>query len=206
MDEVSAAPTVDVTVGHDQIHKAAIWRQSRLQAPFWLLLVSVVAVIGAAIYLSGPLAFLLVQQLSFETMFAIGVFIPSFVMWALGLIGLALVVRLWLSASRRKQLRHFESVGFSQHSTSHYRVEPLGLRTKTDGMDILSAWNAIQSVDRHGDAWVVFVERLFFLIPSAAFADRDAETAFIAAILDRMPQAARDRSPAAQRLVEQGRS
>src|SRR5690606_11148354 len=66
---------------------------------------------------------------------------------------------------------------------------------------IFPGWQAIDRVERHALGWVLSADQLTFLVPGASFAGSEAEQAFVAALVERLPADARDRSPEAVALA-----
>ena len=202
MSATDAPPSVTALIRFDRMNAAAAWRQSRLQVSVWWLAAGAFAVYVVTLTISGPLAFLLVQRLPFDIMFAIGTWIPGMMMWGIGLTLLGLVSWQWLAACRRKQLRYFDHAGIPREAESLYELRPDGLRMVSNGMEIVTAWPSIIAVERFGQDWIASANRLFFLIPCDGFSGKAEERAFIGDMLSRLTDAARARSPEAIRFAE----
>ena len=55
----------------------------------------------------------------------------------------------------------------------------------------------MDTVEWVGTGWALSADHLTFLLPRDSFADRDAERAFVAALLEKLTPEARERSPKA---------
>jgi hypothetical protein len=69
-----------------------------------------------------------------------------------------------------------------------------GIVSRSARGDTTTRWEAINEVFRAGEFWIVLADVTALTIPRRAFADEAAERAFIAALLARLPQLARERS------------
>lgn len=186
-----------VTLSHDEVISAAMASQARRQLSVGWYFAGVVLALFAASWLSGPLAFMLVQQLPISWMFAIGVYLPTILMALLGLAGIGLVSWAYSRAARRKLLREFTRLGIPLEREGVYEILTEGLRLTTDRIEIFPRWEAIDTIERVESGWALSAEQLTFLIPTASFADEREQRAFVGQILARMSETARARSSAA---------
>lgn len=192
-----------VMLSHKRLMAASFAARNRPQMPFWLLLAGFVVALTSAIWVSGPLSFLLVQQLPFSWMFAFGAFVPTLVMAVLGLLAIGLVAWGFNQANRKKLLRHFERLGIPLEIEGTYEILPDGLSLATERIEIVPTWAAVDTVSRVHDGWVISADQLTFFLPSDSFTDGAAERAFLSTLVEHLTKQARARSPEACRFSGQ---
>jgi hypothetical protein len=181
---------------HDEVMKASMAARSRTISGTWLGLLLGAGLIAAV--WAGPLAaFWFVQRLPFEVMFAIGTSLPTVITALFALIAVLLVGSIQNWAVRRAYLRNFTRLGIPTEIEAQFEILPEGLRLSTDRIEIFPKWHAVDTVERAESGWVLSADHLTFLIPAASLADKDAERVFLAALVERLTPAARDRSPEA---------
>ena len=191
---MSEGPTVTARMTHRRMMAASMRAHAaRNTSTFWLLC-SVVAVLLAAIWLSGPIAFLLVQSLPAEWMFTLGPALPSLVMWVLGLSGTALVLLFHVKRQRARVERHFAALRIPLEFDVTHSVLPEGFRATSDRMHVLATWQSVTALNRHGKDWVLQADQLTFVIPAEAL-EGDQRSAFLCALASYLTPAALARSP-----------
>jgi len=181
-------------LSHSQVMAAALESQARRQLSTWWYFAGVGIALAAAMWASGPLAFLLVQRMPFEWMFAVGIYLPTILMALFGLLGIVLVTWAYSHAVRRKLLREFARAGIPLEIEGLYEILPEGLRLTTDRIQIFPRWEAVDTIERVGAGWTLSADQLTFFLPAESFADEDTQRAFVAAILSHMTEPARARS------------
>ena len=181
-------------LSHSEVMAAALESRARRQLSAWWYFAGLGVALAAAIWASGPLAFLLVQRMPFEWMFAVGIYVPTILMVLFGLLGILLVSWAYSHAVRRKLLREFTRAGIPLEIEGLYEILPEGLRLTTDRIEIFPRWEAVDTIDRVGAGWTLSADHLTFLLPDKSFADEAAQRAFVAAILAHMREPARARS------------
>lgn len=201
METVNGVIAHRATLAHDEVMSAAIASRARRPHSALWYYAGLALALFAASYAAGPLAFMLVQQLPISWMFAVGPYLPTIVLALAGLTGVGLVAWAYLGAARRKLLREFARLGIPLEIEGLYEVLPDGLRLTTERIQIFPRWAAIDTIEpvRHG--WALSADQLTFLLPSASFAEEGEERAFLAAIVERLDDAARERSGAAVRFA-----
>lgn len=178
---------------HDEVMRASMAARSRAISVSWLLAVLVVGLL-LAIEGGHRVAFSLVQQLPFELMFTIGPSLPTVVPALLALLVVVLVGSLQNWAVRRAYLKAFTRLAIPTEIEAAFEILPEGLRVSTDRITIFPKWHAVDTVEWAGTGWALSADQLTFLLPRASFGDRDAERAFLAALLERLGPEARSRS------------
>ena len=192
-----------VVLSHKRVMAAAIRSRSRQAVSPWWLFAGLGVALFAAIWLSGPVAFYLVQRLSFEWMFRVGEYLPTFVLAVFGVLAIAFVAGAYDRANRRKQLREFARLGIPLENEATYTILPEGLRLATARITIQPVWEAVDTVEKVSDGWVIAAEQLTMFVPAESFPDAAAEKTFIAALVAHLTPEARDRSPQACALSGQ---
>lgn len=190
---MDAAPTHRALLKHDEVMKASMAARSRAISVNWLLFMLVVGLL-LAVEAGHWFAFWFVQQLPFEIMFAIGTSLPTVVPALFAFIVVIFVGRVQNWAVRRAYLKNFKRLTIPTEIEATFEILPEGLRLSTDRITIFPRWHAVDTVEWAGTGWVVSADHLTFLLPRASFADRDAERAFVAALLDKLTPEARERS------------
>jgi hypothetical protein len=181
------------TLSHRRVMAAAMAARSRPIPVHWLSAALFVGLI-AAVWLGHLVTFWGVQQLPFEWMFAIGSYLPTLIPALLAYLVVALVASAQDRVIRRGYLANFGRLGIPEEIEARFEVLPEGLRLTTDRITIFPRWEAVDTVERGGDGWVLSADHLTFLIPHDSFADDAAARAFVAAIVEHLPEAARERS------------
>jgi hypothetical protein len=180
---------------HDEVMKASMAARSRAISVTWLGLLLGVGLFAAVS--TGPLfAFWFVQRLPFEVMFAIGPGLPAVITALFALIAVLLVGWIQNWALRRAYLKNFVRLAIPTEIEALFEILPEGLRLSTDRITIFPKWHAVDTVEQGDSGWVISADHLTFLIPHAGFSGQDAERAFLAALLERLTEEARMRSPA----------
>lgn len=181
---------------HDEVMKASMASRSRSISVTWIAVL-----LGAGLFAAvwaGPLfAFWFVQRLPFEVMFAIGPSLPTTITALFALIAVLLVGSIQNRALRRAYLKNFTRLGIPTEIEALFEILPEGLRLSTDRITIFPKWHAVDTVEHGETGWVLSADQLTFLVPQESFADKDAERAFLAAVVERLTEEARARSPAA---------
>jgi len=181
---------------HDEVMKASMASRSRAISVHWLMLMLGAGLI-AAVELGHLFAFWFVQQLPFEVMFAIGPSLPTVVPALFALIVVILVGSIQNWAVRRAYLKNFTRLEIPTEIEATFEILPEGLKLSTDRITIFPKWAAVDTVEWVGTGWALSADHLTFLLPRDSFADRDAERAFLAALLEHLTPEARERSPKA---------
>jgi hypothetical protein len=94
-------------------------------------------------------------------------------------------------------LSEFTRLGIPLEREGTYEILPEGLRLTTDRIEIFPRWEAIDTIERVKFGWALSADQLTFLIPEKSFAEKAELRTFLAAILSRMSDAARERSSTA---------
>jgi hypothetical protein len=181
------------TLNHRRVMAAAMAARSRPIPVHWLS-AALFAGLLAAVWLGHLVTFWAVQQLPFEWMFAIGTYLPTLIPALLAYLAVALVASGQDRVIRRGYLANFTRLGIAQEFEARFEVLPEGLRLTTERITIFPRWEAVDTVERGADGWVLSADHLTFLIPHDSFADEAAARAFVAAILEHLTEAARERS------------
>ena len=185
---------------HDEVMKASMAARSRTVSVWWVALLLAVGLI-LAIELGHSFAFWFVQRLPFEAMFAIGPSLPTTIPALFALVAVILVGIAQNWAVRRAYLKNFQRLSIPTEIEATFEILPEGLRLSTDRISIFPKWRAVDTIESGDTGWVLSADQLTFLIPRESFANRDAERAFIAALVDRLMPEARERSPAAVKFA-----
>ena len=181
---------------HRQVLAAAMAARSRPLSLYWLVAGLIVGLL-LAVEAGHLVAFWLVQQLSFEWMFALGPYLPTFVAALFAYLVVVMVSWVQNRAIGRAYLRNFTRLGIPLEVDALYEVLPDGLRLTTDRSTIIQRWHSIDTVERVPQGWVVSADQLTFLLPRESFTDEAVERAVIAAILEKLSEPALERSRAA---------
>lgn len=115
-----------------------------------------------------------------------------------GLIVGMLIVRWLKGVTTRKALA---ARGQSYDHPLTLRLTPEGLVYDLADVMLTARWNCVTDLYRTGKYWVFLFQTSAMVLPRRFFPTPEAERAFIAEALSRMPQAARGRSPDAVKLV-----
>ena len=190
---MDAAPAHRALLKHDEVMKASMAARSRAISVNWLLFMLVVGLL-LAVEAAHWFAFWFVQQLPFEVMFAIGTSLPTVITALFALVVVVFVGRVQNWAVRRAYLKNFKGLAIPTEVEATFEILPEGLRLSTDRITIFPRWHAVDTVEWAGSGWVLSADHLTFLLPRASFADREAERAFVAALLDKLTPEAREGS------------
>ena len=190
---MDAVPTHRALLRHDEVMKASMAARSRAISANWLLVMLAVGLI-LAVEAGHWFAFWSAQQLPFRLMFAIGPSLPTVIPALFALIVVIFVGSIQNWAVRRAYLKNFTRLAIPTEIEATFEILPDGLRLSTDRITIFPRWHAVDTVEWAGTGWVVSADHLTFLVPRASFADRDAERAFLSALLDSLTPEARERS------------
>jgi len=112
---------------------------------------------------------------------------------ASGLIMAGAVVGL-SAVQQRGLLRALTERGVTYPSRQTLRIADDALHLSTPMIRVSSPWIGVSEVTRTPDGWLIILSGMGCNIPTAFFEDKDAERAFIRALLERMSEAARARS------------
>jgi hypothetical protein len=184
------------TLSHRRVMAAAMSARSRTLPVHWLS-AGLFAGLLAAVWLGGLVTFWAVQQLPFEWMFAIGVYLPTLITALLAYLVVALVASVQDRVIRRAYLANFGRLGIPEEIEARFEILPEGMPVTTARITIFPRWEAVDTVERGADGWVLSADHLTFLIPHDSFADEAAARTFVAAIVEHLTEAARERSPEA---------
>jgi hypothetical protein len=190
---MEAAPAHRALLKHDEVMKASMAARSRAISVNWLLVMLGIGLV-LAVEAGHWFAFWSVQQLPFDMMFALGASLPTVIPALFALIVVIFVGSIQNWAVRRAYLKNFTRLAIPTEIEATFEILPEGLRLSTDRITILPKWHAVDTVESAGTGWVISADHLTFLVPSASFADPDAERAFLAALLDKLTPEARERS------------
>jgi hypothetical protein len=180
---------------HDEVMKASMAVRNRAISVNWLAVMLAVGLVAAV--WAGPLfAFWFVQQLPFEVMFAIGAGLPTSITALFAFIVVVLVGSVQNWAIRRVYLKNFARLGIPTEIEALFEILPEGLRLSTDRITIFPKWHAVDTIEQADSGWVLSADHLTFLIPRTSFANKDAERVFLAALVEKLTDEARARSPA----------
>jgi hypothetical protein len=179
---------------HPQVMAAAIKAHARARPSPWIYTVVLLAALVLAVWAGHLLGFQLVQELPFEWMFAVGVYVPTVVPALLAFAGVALAGWFYNALARRTYLRQFKALGIPLEIDALFEILPDELRLTTDRIVIAPKWAAVDTVENGAAGWVISADHLTFLVPHDSFAGKDAERAFVAALVAHLTEAARARS------------
>ena len=169
-------------------------------SPYWYW-GALAVVLFVAIQLGQILAFLLVQRLPHAGMFTIGPYFPAAITAFVVLLSIAILNAVHERAIQRGTIRMLNRLDVPDKVEAVFEVLEDGLQVDTGRAVLIYRWKAIGDVVRIADGWVVRSDANAMFIPSAGFADGAAERDFIAAILPRLSDAARERSGAAREFA-----
>jgi hypothetical protein len=181
------------TLSHPRVMAAALAARSRTVPVYWLS-AALFAGLVAAVWLGHLVTFWGVQQLPFEWMFAVGAYLPTLIPALLAYLVVALVASVQNGAMRRAYLANFTRLGIPKELEVRFEILPEGLRASTERITIFPRWEAVDTVERGEDGWVLSADHLTFLLPHDSFADEAAARVFVAAIVERLSESARGRS------------
>ena len=187
-------------IKHDEVMKASMAARSRAISVYWLALLLAVGLV-LAIEWGHLFAFWFVQQLPFTVMFAIGPTLPTTIPALFALVVVILVGSVQNWAIRRAYLKNFKRLAIPTEIEATFEILPEGLRLSTDRITIFPKWSAVDTVEWAVSGWVLSADQLTFLVPRASFTDKNAERAFVAAVLERLTPEARERSPKAVKFA-----
>ena len=185
---------------HDEVMAASMAVRSRSISVNWVLALLMVGLV-AAVWAGHLAAFWFVQQLPFGLMFAVGPSLPTSIPALFAFFVVVLIGSIQNWAIRRAYLRNFTRLGIPTEVDALYEILPEGLRLRTDRITLLPKWQTIDSIEPSKAGWVLAADHLTFFIPRERFADRAAERAFLAALVDRLSDKARARSGEAAKFV-----
>ena len=188
------------TLSHRRVMAAAMAARSRAISVYWLALLLAVGLV-LAIEWGHLFAFWFVQQLPFTVMFAIGPTLPTTIPALFALVVVILVGSVQNWAIRRAYLKNFKRLAIPTEIEATFEILPEGLRLSTDRITIFPKWSAVDTVEWAVSGWVLSADQLTFLVPRASFTDKNAERAFVAAVLERLTPEARERSPKAVKFA-----
>jgi len=185
---------------HRQVLAAAQAARSRPISLNWLAVALLVG-LYLAVWTGGLFAFWLVQRLPFDAMFAFGPYLPTLTIavFAYGVVVLTSAVQ--NRVIHQAYLRNFTRLGIPLEVEALYEILPEGLRLTTDRVILFPRWHAIDTVERVPQGWVISGDQLTYLLPRESFADETTERALIAAIVEKLTDPARERSPEAVAFV-----
>lgn len=178
---------------HRQVIAAAMAARSRPVSLHWLS-AGLFLGLAAAVWAGHAVTFWFVQQLPFAWMFAIGTHLPTLIPALFAFVVVAVVGTFQNRAVGRAYLNNFDRLGIPQEIEALFEILPDGLRLSTERITIFPRWQAVDTVERGTEGWVVSADHLTFLVPRDSFTDEAAERAFVAALVDHLPDEARGRS------------
>ncbi len=193
---MNAAPAHRALLKHDEVMKASMAARSRSISVNWLFGILVVGLL-LAVEAGHRFAFWFVQQLPFETMFAIGTSLPTVIPAIFAFLVVVLVGAIQNWAVRRAYLKNFTRLAIPTEIEATFEILPEGLRLSTERITIFPKWHAVDTVEQADGGWVLSADHLTFLVPRESFADKEAERVFLAALVEKLTEPARARSPAA---------
>jgi hypothetical protein len=179
---------------HPRVMAAAIKAHARGRPSVRIYFVVLLAILVVAVWSGHLLAFQFVQQMPFEWMFAVGVYMPTLVVALMAVIAASLAGAFYNAIVNRAYLRKFKVLGIPLEIDALYEILPDELRLTTDRIVIAPKWAAVDTVENGAAGWVISADHLTFLVPHDSFADKDAERAFVAALVAHLTEAARERS------------
>ena len=103
----------------------------------------------------------------------------------------------WNAATRRHAAKFLAGVkarGTPETLRFTYTIEPVALVVASDRISHRLAWHAILEVIQAPEHWLLQVDTLTIIVPRRAFADEQAERAFLRTVLERITPEARERS------------
>jgi hypothetical protein len=118
-----------------------------------------------------------------------------------GVIGWSTGLSLAQWRHRAKFLAGIKARGTPDSVRASYAVEDAGLRITTPRVDYSIAWDAILEIVPSPETWLIQVDTITYLLDKRAFADPQAERAFLAEVLQRIRQDVRERSKEAAAFV-----
>lgn len=124
-------------------------------------------------------------------------------LWSLVASGLIMTVAVvGLSQVQRDGLlRAWADRGVAYPATQTLRIAADGLHVSNPLLSASSAWVGVSEITRSPDGWLIILSGMGCNVPSSFFEDQAAERAFVRALLERMGEAARDRSRQATDFV-----
>jgi hypothetical protein len=196
---------------HRQVLAASHAARSRSISLSWL---AVALFIGLylAVWAGGLFAFWFVQRLPFDVMFALGPYLPALTIAVFAYAVVVLTSAVQNRVLHRAYLRNFTRLDIPLEVEALYEILPEGLRLTTDRVVLFPRWHAIDTLERVPQGWVISGDQLTYLLPRASFADEATERALVGAIVEKLNDPARERSPeavafvAAERPAPQGPS
>lgn len=195
MERVSPIRSIDVRLAHDEVIAAAMATKGRGRISGWWLYPMLLGANLIGVWQGGLAAFYLVQYLPFETMYRFGgtivIVLPALLCMALSILALAL----FEAIGRRNFLKSMATAGVPMEVDAAYEIHLEGLRLVSDRIDIFPRWQAIDTVAKFGDGWVLQAEQLTFLIPGGSFVDAAGEHEFMRDLRTRLSPEALNRSP-----------
>ena len=192
------ARSINVRLAHDQVIAAAMAARGRGRISGWWLYPILLGANLIGVWQGGLAAFYIVQYLPFEAMYRFGgaivVVLPALLCMALSILAMAL----FEAIGRKVFLKSMATAGVPMEIDAVYQILPEGLKLVSDRIEILPRWQAIDTVAKVGESWVLQAEQLTFLIPGDSFADADVERGFMREVRAQLSPETLDRSPELQ--------
>lgn len=189
-------------LSHDRVMAAAIAAKARSMPSRWWYYLALILALSLAIWLGHFAAFMVIQRLPFDWMFAIGRYVPVVVPALVGLCAVIVVDAIFQRLAQRAYLRNFDRLDIPRTIEATFEILPAGLRVTTPRITILPKWATIDTVERVDDGWVISADQLTFLAPHGSFAGPEDERRFVRALVAPLGDAARKRSPMAVAFAE----
>jgi len=154
-------------------------------------------------WLAGMLALLIAGM--FVAPWAMGIVLPQRLVNGLSVPSIFVLTTVWVVAIMRFTqawtLRAWQGRGLVYPMPTSYRLDERGLEVITPLWRATYAWTGVSEIAASPGGWVLIVPALGYEAPRRLFRDADEERAFVRAVLERMTDAARDRSRKAQDFV-----
>lgn len=123
---------------------------------------------------------------------------------ALAVTGFAMGLNLANRVFHRRYMLGMYERGMQARTQATFRVTDNALEATNGRLSYAARWPMIAELAATPSSWTVVVDMTTFVILKSAFADTTAERAFVAAILERLSPAARERSIEATAFVAEG--
>lgn len=193
---MDAALSHRALIKHDEVMRASMVARSRAMSVGWLIFLLVLGLL-VAVEAGHTFAFWFIQQLPFDVIFTAAPSLSTAIPALFAFIVVIFVGSIQNRAIRRAYLRNFTRLGIPTEIEATFDILPEGLRLSTERITIFPKWAAIDTIEPADTGWLLSADQLTFLVPRASFADTESERAFVAALLERLTPAARERSPKA---------
>ncbi|MFM6931771.1 MAG: hypothetical protein ACKOUT_05965 [Novosphingobium sp.] len=199
---MSTLPPLSAELHHrDVIAASAEAGQQSTPSP-WLYMLAMAFVFLAAMETGLSLAFMASQRLAMPYMVLAHHVLSMALPALLFLFGLWTVNTAYNRIAAERHARQVAASGTPDSVSATYSIEHAGFRLSTPRGEWLAKWISVNQLSRTKAGWVVGNDLSSFFVPDIAFADTDAERAWVRAMMDRMNSAAVAASSAAQAFAD----